>query len=205
MKGQLITFEGVEGAGKTTLIKAVARRLGDAGKEVFVTRQPGGTPLGVELRRILLDENIIEAEFSELWLYLADRVEHVETVILPQLESGAIVLCDRFTDSTVAYQGYGRQLHLKDVVAACYIAQRVSVDRTYLLDLDPAVGLARARGSRGKLDRMEREKLEFHRRIRDGFLKLAAEQSDRIQRFDATASADALAADIGTDLMAWLQ
>lgn len=184
-QGCLITFEGVEGAGKSTLLAAVAAYLRSHGRQVLLTREPGATELGQRLRALLLHEVKELSARAELFLYLADRAEHIDSVIRPALLAGQIVLCDRFTDSTIAYQGYGRQLPLSFVTEACAMAQSLAVDRTYLLDLDPAIGLNRAKARGLAADRLERERLEFHQRVRDGFLALAASAPKRVLVLDA--------------------
>ena len=177
----------------------VARSLEVDGFEVVVTREPGATDLGARLRELLLHGEDVSSR-AELFLYLADRAEHVETVIKPALAAGKLVLCDRFSDSTIAYQGYGRDLDLDAVKKACRFAQDIDVDLTILLDLDPREGLERA-GRRGEQpDRLESESLAFHERVREGFLELAGEEPDRFEVLDAGLSPDELSAQVLTIL-----
>ena len=196
MKGKLIVFEGVEGAGKTTQMSLLSEWLEKqlngqdalAGK-VVTTREPGGTELGKTVRRLLLEADIEEAiaPRTELLLYAADRAQHVETFILPHLEEGNIVLCDRFTDSTIAYQGYGRGLSLELINQLNRIATvGIESNLTLWFDLDAETGLSRTK-ARGKSDRMERAALEFHRRVQQGFQELAETHPHRIRRVDASA------------------
>jgi len=200
MTGKLIVFEGVEGGGKTTQMLLLSEWLQeqlnrqDAGstQKVVTTREPGGTELGKTLRGLLLEPGIEEAiaPRTELLLYAADRAQHVETFIKPHLEDGAIVLCDRFTDSTIAYQGYGRGLSLELINQLNRIATGgLESDLTLWLDLDVEVGLARAK-TRGKSDRMERAALEFHRRVQQGFQELAKTHPQRVRRVDANRSVE---------------
>jgi dTMP kinase len=204
VKGKLIVFEGVEGCGKTTQLNRLQQWLQP--RPVAVTRQPGGTELGRELRRLLLDERAgcpIQ-ERAELFLYAADRSQHVEEFLKPQLAAGAIVLCDRYTDSTVAYQGYGRGLSLAEVETLNQIATGgLESDLTLWLDVDVGVGLARTR-RRGAADRMEQADLAFHRRVREGYAALALAHPQRIVRVDASLSEDEVAEQIQTIVSQYL-
>jgi dTMP kinase len=196
-----VTFEGVEGSGKSTQIGRLCAALEAAGRDVVVTRQPGGCELGRTLRAILLSQKTAGlSDRAELFLYLADRAQHVDAVIRPALAAGKVVVCDRYTDSTVAYQGHGRGLDpallagLNEVaVAGC------RPDLTLLLDLDPAVGLGRAmarNAAAGTVEsegRFEAEHLSFHNRVRQGYQTLAAAEPGRFAVIDATGSPDAVA------------
>ena len=190
MIGKLIVFEGVEGGGKTTQMSLLSEWLPEQfvpTRKVITTREPGGTELGKAVRRLLLEAEMEEAIASqtELLLYAADRAQHVETFIKSHLEEGTIVLCDRFTDSTIAYQGYGRGLSLELIKQLNGIATGgLESDLTLWLDLDVEAGLARTK-ARGKSDRMERAAIEFHRRVQQGFEELAQTHPQRIRRVDA--------------------
>jgi len=191
MAGLFITFEGGEGSGKTTQLKALLTRLRSLDRDVLETREPGGTAIGNQVRGLLLDgENARMAALAELFLYEASRAQLVQEVIRPALAAGRIVLCDRFTDSTVAYQGYGRGLD-RDLIGRLnhLAANGLQPDLTLLLDLDPAVGLARVSkrltDSRLRRDRLEDERLEFHQRVQAGYRALAAEEPDRLMVLDA--------------------
>lgn len=190
MRGKLIVFEGVEGCGKTTQIERSRLWLQDvSGVAVVVTREPGGTQLGVSLRHLLLTEPQHPIfPRAELLLYAADRAQHIEEAIEPQLNQGVIVLCDRYTDSTVAYQGYGRGLSLELIEQLNYIATSgLESDLTLWLDIDVEIGLARAK-ARGKSDRFEQTELDFHRRVQQGYRELAQKYPQRIVRVDASPS-----------------
>ncbi|HEX9443954.1 MAG TPA: dTMP kinase [Candidatus Binatia bacterium] len=189
---RFISFEGGDGTGKSTQLKLLADYLSRRGRAPVCTREPGGTNLGKMIRKVLLevgDERIFPQ--TELFLYLADRAQHVQEVIQPALAAGRIVLCDRFTDSTLAYQGYGRGVDLDRLREMNTIASRGLVpDLTFLLDCPVDVGLARtARRSAGRAgsreDRFEREQAEFHDRVRRGFRELAAAEPARIRVLDA--------------------
>ncbi len=190
--GLFVTFEGGEGTGKTTQLKALLGSLRAAGREALETRDPGGTPIGNQIRAILLDrENVRMTATTELLLYEASRVQLVREVIRPALAAGRIVLCDRFSDSTVAYQGYGRGLDLELVTRLNALgADSLAPDLTFLFDLDPAVGLARAAerlsSPRKAGDRMEGEVLAFHQRVRAGYHALAAADPIRFVVLDAS-------------------
>jgi dTMP kinase len=187
----LIAFEGGEGVGKSTQVTRAAVWLRELGRDVVETREPGGTPLGTELRRLVLDPAGHVTPRAEALLYAADRAQHVDTVIRPALAAGAVVLTDRFVDSTLAYQGAGRGLADAEIVTRWATGGLVP-DLTVLLDLDPRVGLARA-GARSAPDRLEASSLAFHDAVRAGFLALAARAPDRYDVIDAGLAADAVA------------
>ncbi len=197
-RGVFVTFEGIEGSGKSTQISRLAAWLRNGGEDPVVTREPGGTAVGRRLRALLLEatEDALSPE-AELLLYVADRAQHVTELIEPALARGEIVLCDRFADATFAYQGYGRQLPLELLMALHrHPPLDRRPDRTVLLDLDPKSGLARARarnrerGLARSEGRFEKESLEFHRRVRDGYLALAASFPDRIRVVPSDGSPD---------------
>jgi dTMP kinase len=187
MRGLFITFEGTEGSGKSTQIEFLARHLIRRGHKVVATREPGGTAFGEQIRNVLLSvKNRRLDPRAELFLYLASRTQHLEEIILPALKKGKIVLCDRFTDATLAYQGFGRRLDMKIVrTAAGYAAKGVTPHLTLLLDLDVRVGLARVK-NRGRRNRLDREQREFHERVRAGYLRLARMEPRRIKVIEAS-------------------
>jgi dTMP kinase len=184
-RGCLIAFEGIEGAGKSTQIRLTAAALRARGVAVVETREPGGTTLGAEVRRLLM--HVPESPptpLAELLLYLADRAQHVSQVIAPALLRSHVVLTDRFSASTIAYQAYARRLDLETVTRLdAIVRQGVAPALTVLLDSPVEVGLARARGD----DRFHREERAFHQRVRTGFLSLARAGGDRYCVIDATA------------------
>lgn len=191
MSGVFITFEGGEGSGKSTQIKRLARRLQAGGVAVRSLREPGGTRVGETVREILLDPSSAGLDArAELLLYEAARAQLVAEVIEPALAAGEIVVCDRFYDSTTAYQGHARGLDLEDVARLNMAATAgLTPHRTLLLDLDASTGLTRAVGS-GQADRLEAEDLHFHERVRSGFLAIAAAEPRRVQVVDASGTAD---------------
>ena len=186
-----ITFEGGEGAGKSTLIKKVKDALEERGNSVILTREPGGTVFGEELRHLVLEQrqDVRISAKAELFLFLAARVQHIEEVIRPAIASGKIVLCDRFCDSTIAYQGMGRGLGMEYVAKCCEMAVGSMVpDLTFYIDIDPKIGLARA-SCRAGFDRIEIEKIAFHQLVRDGFHQLAKQYPHRIVMLDGEKNA----------------
>lgn len=199
MSGKLIVFEGVEGAGKTTQIYQTAAWLQSwcHDRAVAITREPGGTKLGQQIRQLLLEDPASEiSNRAELLLYGADRAQHVASVIKPHLDRGDIVLCDRFTDSTVAYQGYGRGFDRAEIDRVNQLATGgLGSDLTIWLDLDVEIGLGRVL-LRGKPDRMEQANLDFHQRVRQGYQELANTYPDRIIRIDANQSEPIIQAEI---------
>ncbi|MGI9952584.1 dTMP kinase [Moorellaceae bacterium AZ2] len=194
MKGIFITFEGPDGSGKTTQMGLLARHLERKGRRVLCTREPGGTPLAEAIRRLLLSswpEQVLG--ITEVLLYAAGRAQHVQGKILPALEAGQVVLCDRFVDSTLAYQGFGRGLNPELVRRINDLATGgITPHLTLLLDLPPEEGLRRSRDGEGgrALDRFEQEDLDFHRRVREGYLELARREPGRIKIIDALGSKD---------------
>ena len=203
MKGKFITLEGIEGSGKSTQIVLLANYLKSLSIRMVLTREPGGTPIGDQVRKVLLDPaNTALDPKAELLLYAASRAQHLKEVILPHLEAGEIVLCDRFADATLAYQGYGRALDI-DLIRTLdrIVCSGLRPDVTILLDIDAAVGVARARGrnnSRGLETeaRFENEAIAFHERVRQGYLALARQEPDRVRIVEASRSVDDIQADI---------
>jgi dTMP kinase len=179
-KGIFITFEGPEGGGKSTHIQLLTRWLREQKRTVLVTREPGGTAFAQTLRKVLLHTKTAISPLAELLLYESDRAQHMSECVLPALKKGQVVLCDRFTDSTVAYQGYGRGLDLPLIKTLNNIAsQGWKPDLTLLLDVPVDRGLRQAR--KKGYDRLEEAGLAFHRRVRKGFLKLARQERYRFR------------------------
>ncbi|MBE9188458.1 dTMP kinase [Microcoleus sp. LEGE 07076] len=205
MKGKLIVFEGVEGAGKTTQMQRLIHWLQASWflkVGVVATREPGGTELGKGLRHLLLkqDSEELVSDIAELLMYAADRAQHVETLIKPELSKGTIVVCDRFTDSTIAYQGYGRGLKLNLIKQLNEIATGdLESDLTLWLDINVEAGLARVR-ARGGRDRIEQADLKFHRLVQQGFGELARSNKSRIVQINGDRPEHEVAQEIQTIL-----
>lgn len=206
MRGRFITVEGVEGAGKSTLIDALRECLEADDREVMVTREPGGTRLGEALREVLLDNHQREmVPEAELLLMFAARVQHVKETIRPALAAGTWVICDRFTDATYAYQGYGRRMPLAHIrYLEKWLQEDLRPDLTVLLDLPVETGLART-GERGGPDRFETEADEFFERVREGYLEMARAEPERFRQVDASREREAVreqAAEVLRDYLA---
>jgi len=206
VKGLFITFEGPDGSGKTTQMRRLVERLQAKGESVVVTREPGGTPIGDRIRELLLSPDHKEMEDqTEVLLYAASRAQHVREVIVPALEAGNIVVCDRFVDASIAYQGYGLGLKPETVADINRFATGgLQPDRTYLLDIPVSVSrerlLLRAGAAGGAaLDRIEQKESAYHERVREGFLLIASNEPQRVLRIDADQGVDDIAAIIGAD------
>ena len=195
-KGHFITMEGVDGSGKTTQLQLTARYLLQCGYDLVTTREPGGTKMAERIRSLVLDADVSINARTEVLLYLAARAEHVATVIKPALEAGKIVLCDRFADSTLVYQGFVRGILPETVASLCdFAAEGITPELTIMLDAAPEALLQR-RADRGVKDRFEQEGLDFQKKVRAGFLMLASKEPERIKRVNALQNVDAVQEDI---------
>lgn len=196
-----ITFEGIEGSGKSTQLRRLATRINDA----VITKEPGGTPLADRIRAILLDSSSHLDPVAELFLFAASRRQHVVEIIKPALDRGATVLCDRFTDSTLAYQGFGRLIDLDKLrMLNAWATDSLTPDVTLLFDLPEEVGLTRARSRNAEAvqdeGRFEAEDLRFHRRVREGYLSLAVAEPSRFVVIDAVGDVDDVYARVEAEL-----
>ena len=210
MKGYFITLEGIEGAGKTSQLSAMEKTIREAGFEVTTTREPGGSEIASKIRNILLDpENEGLVPLAELFLYLADRAQHVQEMILPALQGGKVVICDRYADATVAYQGYARNLGAKKVIDLNHHATGGLVPNlTFLFDLPVEVGLERANKRIDQMvlfdlppeNRFELEEVVFHQSVRDGYLTLARENPERFEIIKAENDRETIAGAINSIL-----
>jgi len=206
MSGRFITVEGIEGVGKTTNIEFIERLLRDAGKDVVMTREPGGTSLGEDIRELLLGhKHDGMSRDAELLLMFAARAEHLDKIIQPALDSDKWVLCDRFTDATYAYQGGGRGFDTAPIAALETLVQdSLRPELTLLLDVSVDIGLDRA-GKRSEPDRFEKEKHDFFERVRQTYLKRAHDDPARMKIIDASQHLDAVQVQIKETLMGFLQ
>ncbi len=207
-----ITFEGMEGCGKTTQVHRLAESLASRGIRVVRTFEPGGTPAGEKIRRILLDrDNSDLVPTAELCLYEADRAQHVTRVIRPALERGDWVVCDRFCDATVVYQGMARRQDPELIRTLNHtVTGGIRPDRTFLLDCPVEQGLSRAfqrdrSGAAERQDRFEREDLEFHRVVREGYLEIARQEPDRYVVIDASQGPDGIEAAVFESIVPFLK
>ncbi len=202
LTGAFISFEGIDGSGKTTQLHQLHRSLVGEGHEVVVAQEPGGTRVGTEIRRLLLDAASTDLRpLPELLLYFASRAQNIDEIIQPALKKGKIVLIDRFTDATIAYQGYGRELGVEAVRQIERVACRgLRPDLTLLIDIDPAVAVPRAqlRNSEQAVDesRMERQSLAFYEKVRRGYLDLARQEPERIRLIDGNGTIEDIAATV---------
>jgi dTMP kinase len=194
LQGYFFAFEGGEGTGKTTQLRILADALVERGYDVVVTHEPGDSPVGARLRQLLLDPATVVTAQTEALLYAADRAEHVAHVVMPALTRGAIVLTDRYIDSSIAYQGFGRELDIEEVIRTSRWATGGLLPHlTLVLDLPAEDGLRRARGRSGRADRLEAEAIDFHERVRVGFLQLAKNDPARYAVIAATGAPDQVA------------
>jgi dTMP kinase len=185
-KGKFITLEGPEGAGKSTQARMLAEYLQKEGLEVVRSREPGGVSIAEQLREILLDTESIIYPKTEILLYASGRAQHTQELIIPALESGKCVICERYTHASIAYQGYGRGLDMELIKQLNVISTSgLDPDFTVVLDIDVIEGLKRVRSSNRELDRLESENVEFHRRVREGYLKIASE-SEKVDVIDSS-------------------
>ncbi|MGD0274466.1 MAG: dTMP kinase [Syntrophales bacterium] len=212
--GFLITFEGIEGCGKTTQLAMIERVAADLPVHYLFTVEPGGTPLGIKIRELLLNRNtIIISGEAELLLFTAARIQHMQDVIIPALDAGKIVFCDRFTDATLAYQGHGRKLDLSLIATInTFATAGRSPDLTILFDIPPEIGLKRAkarisghRNGQSAEDRFEQEDMAFHQAIREGYLSLAGKEPQRFRIIDASRAVEAIHLDVLGILLPWLE
>ncbi len=187
-KGLFITFEGPDGCGKTTQMNLLAEYLKNSGKEVLLTREPGGKGLGEKVREILLNYEGPVSDRCESFLFLADRAQNIDIIVNPAVEEGKIVLCDRHIDSTVAYQGYGRGLNIQRINMLNDIATNgKKPDLTFVFDIDVETSMKRVGKDK---DRLESAGIEFHNRVRNGYLELAKQEPQRIKVLDASKTID---------------
>lgn len=206
LRGKFITVEGSEGVGKTTNINHVRARLEEQGVEVVQTREPGGTALGEEVRELLLDHRHTGmSQDAELMLMFAARAEHLAQVIIPALDAGKWVLCDRFTDASHAYQGGGRGIPTERIAALeQWVQKGLQPDFTLLLDIEPEIGLERA-GRRGALDRFEKEEIEFFHRVRATYLERAQQYPDRFRIVDTSQPLELVQREIDAQLTPFIR
>ncbi|MFQ6391560.1 dTMP kinase [Priestia aryabhattai] len=198
MSGTFITFEGPEGAGKTTIIHMVQQKLIQDGYNIVLTREPGGIRIAEQIREIILNPSNTEMDArTEALLYAAARRQHLVEKVIPELNKGNIVLCDRFIDSSLAYQGNARGIGVEDIFAINQFAiEQTMPQATLYFDIEPEVGLERInKGRKDEINRLDLESLDFHYKVRDGYLSLLSEFPERIRRIDAHQSVEKVCAE----------
>lgn len=197
MKNLFFTFEGGEGSGKTSIINKLVPMLEDLGYDVITTREPGGVKIAEEIRDVILNpENTAMSEYTEALLYAASRMQHLHEKVIPALENDKIVICDRYLDSSLAYQGYARNVGFDNVLKANFFALKHLPKKTFFIDVTPEVGLKRLEGRNSKIDRLDMEKIDFHKAVYDGYLKLCDLYKDRIIRVDGNRDLDSIVQEV---------
>ena len=198
MKGIFITFEGGEGSGKTTIIKRLTEELTQKGYSVVCTREPGGSKIAEGIRNIILDKENTEMDYmTEALLYAASRAQHLSEKVKPALKEGKVVLCDRYLDSSLAYQGYARGLGIDRVYDInLYATEGLLPNLTLFVDIAPSVGLARIKQNHREEDRLDKEKIDFHERVHSGYLEVARRFPERIKVVDGEQSVEEVNADV---------
>ena len=198
-----ISFEGGEGSGKTTIIEMLAKELINLGYDLVKTREPGGSKIAEEIRTIILNNENTNMDYkTEALLFAASRRQHLKEVIIPALEEEKIVICDRFVDSSLAYQGYARGLGIEEIYEINkYAIGNVFPDLTLYIDVDPNVGLSRAKGRDRKVDRLDLEKLSFHELVREGYLEVAKRYPERVKIINGNRDIKEIYNDIKAEVM----
>ncbi len=196
-EGLFITFEGGEGSGKTTIINKLVPLLEEKGISVLTSREPGGVRIAEEIRNIILNPDNKEMCYeTEALLFAASRMQHLKEKVIPALNDGKIVICDRYLDSSLVYQGYCRGLGFEKVMSANAFACEYMPNVTFFIDVTPEVGLSRLKGRNTKIDRLDKESLDFHQRVYDGYLKLCDMYPNRVIRIDGNRDVDSIVSDI---------
>lgn len=206
MKGKFITFEGGEGSGKTTIIDRLVLELENRGFSVCKTREPGGVKIAEDIRNIILDcNNTSMCSETEALLYAASRMQHLHEKVIPALNSGCVVICDRYLDSSLVYQGIARNLGIDAVLKANCFALDYMPDTTFFIDVAPEVGLARLTKRQDKLDRLDRESIVFHNRVYNGYKQVASMYKERIVSIDGTKEKDDVFNEVLTKVLTLLE
>lgn len=207
-KGLFITLEGGEGVGKTTMLKELAKTLEENNIQYVITREPGGIMIAEKIREVILDSThtMMDAR-TEALLYAAARRQHLVEKVAPALAEGKVVLCDRFIDSSLAYQGYARGLGIDEVLSVnAFAIDQYMPDYTFYLDMDPAEGLARIAAEKGReINRLDLESIEFHQKVREGYNKVIGMYPNRIKKIDASRSLEQVATEMKAELMTLLE
>lgn len=204
-KGIFITFEGGEGSGKTTIINSLVERLESEGLQVVRTREPGGIDISEQIRNVILNvKNINMTKETETLLYAASRMQHLSERVIPALKDGKVIICDRYLDSSLAYQGYAREIGMDNVLMANHFALNFLPDITFFIDVRPEVGLKRISG-RDKIDRLDLESLEFHNRVYEGYLEVCKMYPQRVIKIDGEREINEVIKDVINHTLEYLQ
>lgn len=196
MKGKFISFEGGEGSGKTTIIQTLIQELIADGYDVVSTREPGGSDIAEQIRAVILNvSNTKMTKETETLLYAASRIQHLKEKVLPALEEGKVVICDRYLDSSLAYQGYARGVGFKEVLQANIFASKHLPDITFFIDVDPDIALGRL-AYRSKIDRLDLESLDFHKKVYEGYIEVCNQYPSRIKKIDGNRSLEDICEDV---------
>lgn len=200
---RFISFEGGEGSGKTTLIEMLTNELNQLGYKIVKTREPGGSKIAEEIRNVILNIDNVDMDYmTEALLLAASRRQHLAEVIIPALNDEKIVICDRYVDSSLAYQGYARGLGIKEVYEINkYATEGILPELTIYIDVDPNIGLSRIKNNRREVDRLDLEKISFHQKVREGYLEIAKMFSDRIKIVDGNRTAEEIYKDIKKEVL----
>lgn len=200
---RFISFEGGEGSGKTTLIEMLTNELNQLGYKIVKTREPGGSKIAEEIRNVILNIDNVDMDYmTEALLLAASRRQHLAEVIIPALNDEKIVICDRYVDSSLAYQGYARGLGIKEVYEINkYATEGILPELTIYIDVDPNIGLSRIKNNRREVDRLDLEKISFHQKVREGYLEIAEMFSDRIKIVDGNRTAEEIYKDIKKEVL----
>ncbi|MCK9470516.1 MAG: dTMP kinase [Bacilli bacterium] len=203
MVKRFISFEGGEGSGKTTLIEMLTNELNQLGYKIVKTREPGGSKIAEEIRNVILNIDNVDMDYmTEALLLAASRRQHLAEVIIPALNDEKIVICDRYVDSSLAYQGYARGLGIKEVYEINkYATEGILPELTIYIDVDPNIGLSRIKNNRREVDRLDLEKISFHQKVREGYLEIAEMFSDRIKIVDGNRTAEEIYKDIKKEVL----
>lgn len=205
MAGMFISFEGGEGSGKTTIINALEQVLVQNGYNVVKTREPGGVPIAEQIRNVILDvENTQMCYETEALLYAAARMQHLKERVIPALERGDIVICDRYLDSSLVYQGYARGIGFEKVQMANCFAMDHLPNLTFFIDVTPKVGLKRLEGRLGKMDRLDKESIDFHQKVYDGYVLLTQMYPDRVKRINGEKEKEEVISEVCNEVLKYL-
>ncbi len=205
MSGKFITFEGGEGSGKTSIIQVLSEYLQANGYDVITSREPGGSKIAEQIREVILNvDNIAMTEETETLLYAASRIQHLKEKVLPALEANKVILCDRYVDSSLAYQGYARNIGMEEVLNANAFALKYMPDLTIFIDVKPEIAMARL-NNREKIDRLDLESMDFHNRVYEGYMKVCEMYPNRVVKINGNQGLDKVMMDVHDVVLKFLE